>query len=409
MIDKQAHIRGIEFCDIRPLLPVIAEWDKKITRPIDIFITSLGFEDRSVAISKAIALEMAGSAHHKNALGIICCYSTNVQDNERNRELLKTALASFCKRQVDTDADSPQEVEKFIGDQILSVSESKKAVEVAFDISASSGNLILSVLHALIKYRDSISLRILYSEPARYFPLQEDYDTNPENLVLRACDSGDADSYQEYGVCDVDSNELYPGIDGENRPEYIIAVPSLRTSRLVRCLSHLSDQPLSSPDKYIYWILSEPPSNELKWRQDLQRKMVSNTLSSLVGFAASDPLAPQLNSENNATCSTLDYRDILHQVIQEADRRIGNNISLVHMGSKLQALGIAFALSARNEISVCYAKPVEYNPTRYTEGIGPMWQLDVPNLAEVIGNIHLIGTLTFTAKIETERTGLPTM
>lgn len=409
MSDKHAHVRQIGFDEIIPTLPIVEPWDELINRPIDIFITALGFEDRAVAIPKAIACCLSGSATSRHALGVVCCYGTNSQDNEHNRELISTALATFCGNQVDVDADSPQEIEKFLGDQIMRLVEVRAPVEVVFDISASSGNLILSVMHTLLRYRNSVSLRLLYSEPACYFPKREEYDIDPEALVLRACDTGNADSPQEYGVEDVQINELYPGMDGENRPEFVIAVPALRTGRLVRCLQHLSDQPLSAPDKYVFWILSEPPASDLKWRQELQRRVVKNTLSSIVGFSVNDPLAPQLRTENYTTCSTRDYRSILRRVVEEADRKLGYNLSIVHMGSKLQAIGISLALNVRDEITACFARPIQYNPSRYSEGLGPMWQLDMPDLAGVVERLGQVGLLTFTAKIETERTGLPSM
>lgn len=409
MSDKHAHVRQIGFDEIIPTLPTVEPWDELIDRPIDICITALGFEDRAVAISKAIACGLAGSTVSRSALGMVCCYGTNRQDNEHNRALISTALAAFCGRQVDVDAESPQEIEKFLGDQIMRLVEIRAPVEVVFDISASSGNLILSVMHTLLRYRKDVSLRLLYSEPACYFPKREEYDIDPEALVLRACDAGNADSPQEYGVDDVQINELYPGVDGENRPEFVIAVPALRTGRLVRCLQHLSDQPLSAPDKYVFWILSEPPASDLKWRQELQHRVVKNTLSSIVGFSANDPLAPQLRTENYTTCSTRDYRDILQRVVEEADRKLGYNLSIVHMGSKLQAIGISLALNVRDEITVCFARPTQYNPSRYSKGFGPMWQLDMPDLAGVAERLGQIGLLTFTAKIETERTGLPPM
>lgn len=389
------------------MLPIVEPWDESIDRRIDIFITALGFEERATAIPKAIAHSLIGSSHSRASIGVICCYSTNTQDNEHNRALISTALAAFCGSQHDINADSPQEIESFLGIKISECSKNHAPVEVIFDISAASGNLILSVMHTLLRYREVVSLRILYSEPAWYFPKWEEYDLDPESLVLRACDPGDTDSYQEYGVDDVEVSELYPGIDGESRPEFIIAVPGLRSNRLVRCLQHLSDQPISAPEKFIFWILSEPPASDLKWRYDLQKRLVKKTMSAMVGFSDSDPLAPQLKPENHTSCSTRDYRAIMQTIIEEADKRLGYNLSIVHMGSKLQAVGISLALNVRDEISVCIGRPTQYNPSRYSQGFGPMWQLDMPNLAELISNLQKIGALTFTSKIETARTGLP--
>lgn len=407
MNDKHAHIRKIDINDITHTFPPVKPWDEKIEKRIDIFITALGFEDRAVAVSKTIAHSLIGTTILRSALGLVCCYSTNKEDNERNRSLLSTALASFCNNQIDINADSPQEIENFLGEKIKLFSEIQSKVEIVFDISAASGNLILSVMHTILEYRDIVSLKILYAEPASYFPKQEEYDRDPETLVLRACDSGNLDSSHEFGVNDVQINELYPGVDGESRPEFVIAIPALRSNRLIRCLQHLSDQPLALPEQYIYWILSEPPERSLKWRLDFQKRLVKNMMSSMVGFSSNDPLAPQLKNENHSTCSTRDYVDILRTIIELSDKKLGFNLSLVHMGSKLQAVGISLALSVRNEIAVCGASPTQFNPNRYSEGVGTMWCIEIPDLTWIFNNLESVGHLTFTSKIETERSGLP--
>lgn len=407
MSDKHVHIRKLDTQDIAPSLPLVTPWTESINKRIDIFIVALGFEDRAPAIAKSIAQNLVGTTIERSALGLICCYKTNKEDNERNRAIITTALASFCNKQLDIDADSPREIENFLGEKIDDLYEKHSKVEIVFDISAASGNLILSVMHTMIRYRDKVSLTILYAEPESYYPKQEEYDLNPEALVLRACDSGNIDSSHEYGVNDVQINELYPGADTESRPEFIIAIPALRSNRLMRCLQHLSDQPLSAPEQYVYWILGEPPESSLRWRQEFQKRLVKNMMSTMVGFNVTDPLAPQLKNENHTVCSTRDYREILKTVIDLADEKLGHNLSLVHMGSKLQAIGISLALNVRNEIAVCCASPTQFNPSRYSNGVGTMWQIDMTNLNKIVIELQKIGQLVFIPKIETERSGLP--
>lgn len=407
MSDKHVHIKKLDIQEIVSTLPSVTPWAESINKKIDIFIVALGFEDRASAIAKTIAQNLVGTTVERSALALICCYKTNREDNERNRAIISTALASFCNNQIDIDADSPQEIENFLGEQINNLCEKQLKAEVVFDISAASGNLILSVMHTMIRYRDKVSLTVLYAEPESYFPKQEEYDLNPEALVLRACDSGNIDSSHEYGVNDVQINELYPGIDTENRPEFILAIPALRSNRLMRCLQHLSDQPLAAPEQYVYWILGEPPESSLRWRQEFQKRLVKIMMSTMVGFNVTDPLAPQLKNDNHTVCSTRDYRDILQSVIELADKKIGYNLSLVHMGSKLQAIGISFALNVRSEIAVCCASPTQFNPSRYSDGVGTMWQIDMTNINQIVIDLQKVGQLFFIPKIETERSGLP--
>lgn len=409
MDNKVAHIRLINWNDIRPTLPTVEPWDERIDDAIDIYICALGFEHRAGAISQSIALGLAGVDIPRSALGVICTYTTNQEDNEQNRSLLRTALASFCATQIDANGDSPEELDGLLSKQLVARIQPGKRVSVVFDISVSSGNLIVSVMHTLLRYSKYVSLKILYAEPERYFPIRDEFESDPQQFVLKACAPGDSNSPQEYGVDEVEINELYPGLDGDSRPEFVIAVPSFRTARLVRCLQQISDQPLSAPDKHVYWILGEPPASDLKWRLEFQKRVINTTLSEMVGFSPEDTLAPKLQPENCATCSTRDYRDILQRVVEEADRRLGYNLSVVHMGSKLQAIGISLALYARTEIAVWYARPTNYNARRYSEGVGAKWVLDIPDLCGLAGKITSVGKLSFTPNIEADTADMPSI
>lgn len=77
------------------------------------------------------------------------------------------------------------------------------------------------------------------------------------------------------------------------------------------------------------------------------------------------------------------------------------------MGSKLQAIGIALALSARDEISICTANPTQFNASKYSEGVGSYWTLDLSELEVLIEKLKTIGYLLITPYIETEKSGIP--
>lgn len=405
MRDKHAVLHTVAFEDVAQNLTEVEPF-VVAHQAIDIFICALGFEDRSLAIASRLS---ETEWYRKNRIGkaIICSYTTNTKENEAKRESLERAISQFCLDKIELPSDLPCELAQGLRNELLSAKKSNGSINVMFDISAASGNLILSVMHVLAEVSTlcPISLSIAYSEPAEYFPSEENYQEKGEELVLRACCTGDCNSPHEHGVTEVEINELYPGESQENRPEYIIAIPSYRTERLARCLQRLTDEPLADPDRFIHWIFGVPSTDERRWRLDLQQRVIRRLLSDLAG-GDSEPGNKALTQWNHSLASTLDYRQIVKLLFERIDGNLGKNISVVHMGSKLQAIGVSLALTARPEVTVCYAKPARYNTNQYSGGIGPAWQLYFSDLAAVVRALRQIGTLRFIPRIEPERPDL---
>lgn len=398
MSDKQGFVRVLKFEDACSDLPEVGPWDGTCV-PFDLFICALGFEERAPAISQQIA-ESCSRLENRRAL--IFQYPGNELDNEKNKELLMDAVSSFCGHIEDAAADVPQGVRQAVRSAVFALPESRKH-SVVFDISAASGNLILSVMYALIELRECIELQILYAEPQEYFPSRSRYESAPQALIEEALNPGDESSMVEFGVAEVELNELFPGVELESRPELVIAVPAFRTSRLVRCLQHLTDQPLASPAESVFWILGGPPSSTLQWRTSYQKQIVNTLMAHLVGMEPTDGLAPKLNENNHEVCSTLDYKDILRILMHQVDVRIGQSLSIVHMGSKMQAIGAALCLAARSEVRVCSARPQQFNASQYSRGVGAKWRLDLTRLEKIIDRLRKVGTLELQTKLETDR------
>ncbi|CAJ0681542.1 hypothetical protein [Ralstonia mannitolilytica] len=403
MTDKQAFVKRICFDDVQVSLPEVEPWDGDEVSP-DLLISALGFEDRASAIPQLFAerLPQGGAA-----IALLGCYDINTQDNEGNGDAIRGALSRFCSEIRTFSAESPHEVQCAVQAALQELRQSRQKVRVAFDISGASSTLILSVLATLIPQAPRLVLDIVYAEPEEYAPPRFEYESRLEELVQEALLDGDDSSFAEQGVSDVDVNELYPGLNAENRPDRVIALPSLRTSRLVRCLAHISDQPLVSPVSSIFWILGEPPASSMRWRLDLQRRIVNRQLAVMVGKEPSDTTAPSLCERNHHTCSTRDYRQTLGTLVSQIDQSAGSNVWLIHMGSKLQAVGVALALQVRNEVTVLRARPKQFNAGKYSSGVGTLWRLHFEDLAGVLGRLQQIGELELETKIETSRERRP--
>lgn len=400
---KDAFIRHIEFSDVGAMLPAVEAWDGKLTN-VDLFIAAIGFEDRARAVAQELARTLpAGST----AVALLGCYESNADDNACNDAAIHESLNKFCSEIVLLAADSPADTQRVVHASISQLAPERDQVRVAFDISGSSSTFILSVMAALNAMAEKITLDIVYAEPESYEPTKQEFDDNLNGLIKQGLEEGDDHSFAEQGVAEVDVNELYPGYSVENRPDHVLAIPSLRTSRLLRCLGHNSDQALASPEESIFWILSEPPATKMRWRLELQRRIVRSQIAVMMGRDPNGTALHPLTTKNSAEASTRDYRRILEILLKQIDSRAGFNLSLAHMGSKLQGIGVALALHARGEVKVLHARPKRFNAAKYSHGIGTLWRIQFRELAKVLRELDRIGQLELQSKLETSRERRP--
>lgn len=403
--EKNGFVRHIEFSDIGAILPTVEPWDGNLIG-VDFFITAIGFEDRVCAIPKELARSLPVRS---TSVAVLGNYESNLEDNACNDAEMRESLKQFCSEIITVSADSPAEIQRVVHNAITRLAATRDFVRTTFDISGSSSTFILSVMAALNAKAKHISLNIVYAEPDSYEPTKQDFDSNLDELIKQGLSEGDDQSFAEQGVAEVDVNELYPGYSVENRPDHVFAIPSLRTSRLLRCLAHNSDQALASPEESIFWILSEPPAPKMRWRLDLQRRIIRAQISILMGREPSESTLHPLTSQNSAEASTRDYRKVLEILLKQIDQRTGSNLSIAHMGSKLQGIGVALALHTRGEVKVLHARPKRFNAAKYSHGVGTLWRIEFRDLAKLLRELGRIGQLELQSKLETSREIRPTL
>lgn len=403
MSDRFASVRAIRFTDIEGVLPKVLPLSD-FAFP-DVLICALGFENRTNAFGEHRRITQSDQ---KGRLAFYCEYKTNNAENNANREPLLDFLSEHFERAISGKADDPAQLQTQLATALTTIKPASGSVlSVVVDISAASGNLILTLFAVLFRIARArtISCRVVYAEAGSYFPSASEYAARGEELVQNACASGDSASLHEYGVEDVEVNELYPGTALEGREELVFAIPAYRTERLSRCLKQLSNEPILQVGDRILWILGQPPDPNLTFRLEFQKRLINRLLQ---GADETPPQTPGLTSENMWVTSTLDYRQTTRRLIELADANMGKTLSLVHMGSKMQGLGAALALAVRSEIAVCYARPTSFNPERYSGGVGPLWEVAFEDLGDVAVELAKIGTLQMTTSIE-GRTGRPPM
>lgn len=403
MTDKGVVVRRLGYEDVQDVLPEPQPWDGTCSGA-DLFICALGFEERACSVPQGLARVLPEGAI---SVSLLACYDSNVEENECNGSKIRDALRQLSSRTQTFCADVPQETQRKIDEVLLDLQKPDGKTRVIFDVSGASSTLVMSVLAALFGHADSISLTILFAEAQSHFPTQHQYDTDIESLIQQGLADGDETSFAEQGVSDVDTNELYPGHSVENRPDRIIAIPSLRTARLVGCVVRIGEQPMASAGKSLFWILSEPPG-PLRWRLDLQKRIVRRQLAKMSGREHNADDAPSLDERNSSVCSTRDYRDVLGTLINQIDASGGMNLSLVNMGTQLQSVGVSLALHVRDELTVLRSRPKRFNVDQYTRGVGPMWKVEFNALPAMLEGLRLIGTLQLQTKREDARERRPT-
>ena len=151
------------------------------------------------------------------------------------------------------------------------------------------------------------------------------------------------------GAQEPNVHPLFPGHHNDGRPDYILAFPSFRSTRLVRCLDRFGEQLLSAPDRSIFWVFGRPRINSDEWRTHLQREIIARTFEKL---GVTENLGEAwFTDTNSAMCCTFDYREAAQKLLELCDRELGKNISLIPMGTKLQTVGLTLALLVREEVN----------------------------------------------------------
>lgn len=345
---------------------------------IDLFIGARGFEERVLAVPNI--LRSSGASFRGPTL--LGRYETNEKDNSRRERELLPILSDLGVSPDYFQADSPEDTCKKVNEALGGGGAEPK--HVLFDISGASAPLIFSTIGALNSISTRIRLTITYTAASKY---------HEPKTVSRDSPIGEwsPSDLRERGVRDVDVNELFRGIHHDHMPGYAIVFPSMYAPRLQRCLSHLGVGANSGAEGSVYWVLPSTTDPEHEWRQ-------SATTASLIAMiqgqnlsGTMDPLA--LPSNRHTFCGVSDYLNSLRIVVEHVDQNAGSNISLIHMGTKMQAIGCALALCGRPEVALVGARPEEFSAQNYSAGIGDVLALTLPDLHEVVRKIGEVGMI----------------
>lgn len=345
---------------------------------LDFFIGACGFEERILAVPDLLC-EKSVSVTNKILLGT---YETNPLDNEKRKRDLLPKLEMLSGQIEYFSAESPEDTYRCIL-AALGKNDPANKIKVGFDISGSSATFIISTILGLIRTGADIDLSIFYTTADEYHEPSTVTLDEPV-AVWRDCD------LRETGVTDVSANELAPGIQHDHLPSYVIALPSMFPARLQRGLSFLGMGTLSGADENVYWVLPFTDNPKHQWRQE---QVKASLLNMIYGATEEDETQRVLPPEQWGYCDALDYRACIRLIMNQIEEHSGANISVIHSGTKLQAVGVALALSARREVALIKSRPQSFSADHYSSGIGSVYMIQLDNLQDISRGLSAIGSL----------------
>lgn len=372
---KRFVVRTVTASDCLSELPVLQRFSGGDDE-LDVLIAAAGFEERVLAVPQRIRQE------GKVVRGAVLVgrYTTNASDNEHRFDELRPLLQAFEVPLVEFNADDPTEVASVLAEKIGG--GPAESLHVGFDVSGASSTFILAVMAALANLPGDIQLTIYYTTAKEYDEPQSD---GVNELVLEAP--------REVGTSTDPLSSPFSGHHHDHLPVSVIALPSLYTDRLEACLAHLNVGPITGSSDNLFWLLPATGVSEHKWRQDHTRAAVTDLMLRLQGRSGEDAPREVIRPDDMVTCDVLDYADTVRRIVTRIDELTGRNISIVHMGSKLQGIGVALAALARSEAAVLTVRPASFNAARYSSGIDDTYVLKFSSLAEVVSTITKIGSL----------------
>lgn len=355
-----------------PLLPL-----REIKSELDFFICVCGFEERVLAIPRFF---LEGNTRINKGI-FLGNYKTNPEDNNKRKSELLPILESLNNNIVTFEAENPENILNILS-AVEAGHNGETSINIGLDISGGSSTFITSTIIALTRLKIDVHLSIFYTTAEDY---HEPTDASLEEpvSVWKACD------LRETGVDDVSANELVPGIQHDHLPSFVIAIPSMFPARLQRGLSFLGIGTLSGADENIYWILPSTDHAKHKWRQSQVKKSLLDMI-----YGAPEHQNPQqdLPEAQWSFCDVLDYQGCARHILNQTELREGTNISIIHAGTKIQAVGVALALSARPEIALVKSRPQSFSAAHYSTGTGTPYVIELTKLKSIIQSLAAIGS-----------------
>lgn len=328
----------------------------------DVFITSLGFEDRAVAVPQLLT-EMPRKA-------IVFTLQTNSEDNIKNLPGLQQALRGCDVEMLQADVDT--ECIRSLVERLrkLSFDSNDQSLRVLVDVSVMPSRVMLPILTGLLDI-DCV-LTVAYAMASVYRPTHNEYLQSKQTF----CRGFDVTT--EIGVEQINANVAFPGQHLDPLPACLVVFPNFRKERSIAVITDTDESMLSNGNDQVFWLLTRPLNTDYVWRLDATKEVNDIRKNAITRIVDS-----------------IDYRDTI-QVLDDIYQRMWrtHNISISPLGTKMQRLGVALFHYCRPSTRLIYTHPKLYNPKVWSEGIGQVYRVPLGETKILRNWLVRLGALT---------------
>jgi len=347
-----------ELCQQLPNVEVASSKDYEFA---NVFFTSLGFEDRSLAIPSRLSglIERA----------FVFVPSTNQVDNKKNESELRSRLTQngiAYNELSGQSADIDVAIERVI-DSLSTITDIPLRCTV--DISVMPSRFMIPLILRLIEI--NCELKILYAMARDYAPSIVEFQANIDSFCSASNET------TEYGVEAIVPSIAHPGQHLDQLPACIILFPNFRKQRSLAVISEVDESLVGAKTQQVVWFLTKPLDSSYDWRLDATRAVNNIDESSLC-----------------QTVDSIDYRQtILHLEHVYLRKWRTHNISISPLGTKMQRLGVALFNYFRPSTRLIYAHPVKYNSSKWSNGVGETFVVNLGCTQDLRRKLIQVGSL----------------
>lgn len=368
-----AEIHEARIIDIVAQMPDLVQWNPETSRGrrISLLVVCAGFEDRAVAIADALIDVIIDHV-------LIIEYPTNANDNAAS----SIRLAQIPSGDVQTITYQRGDFFRTIRDRVSQMNFDS-AHDVVVDVSAMASYVLSRTFAALWTVLTASRLRVFYAEAIDYHPTEAAWNdffhgvTDP-NDNLSIAERYEETNFQARGVEYTYECDVFSGWNQGPVATEVVAIPSFSLQR-VKSMTAFATSRYNVTPEGIHWFLGSPPDKRRNgWRLDA--------------------LAKLYNVKSHGTpVDTRDYRDIVRRLDELWDDSVEKERHLViaGMGSKMQNVGIFLFLQMHQECGLLHCEPKEFIATRYSNGIGPKWEIDFGLTSDIKQLVEKRQSLTF--------------
>lgn len=340
--------------ELRPIEDAIGKG-----RSYDIFIGAMGFEERTTS-----ALRKLATLGVDLGRSLVLEFDLYPDASELRRDDYETLTGQLSNGHVYRPINAPMGtpdplLPERLKNSLLAASRGKKHLRVLFDCTSCPSRVLSKCLRLLLDLE--CELTILYSEAESYYPTQEEWNSGIIKPTINRIEGPFS------GVRFVEKPPNLQSNDLGEAPVLLVLFPTFNTERTNGALAEME------PAKRI-WLIGEPHD-----------KLTNNYRIEMAKAFASPIMYP---GDPWSIITTFDYRETIKALAGIYSKyRFNYRIVVMPHGSKMQTLGVNL-FAAAHQLSMVFAMPKEYNPTRYSEGCRQVWSIELGNTTHLLQRLR---------------------